>query len=157
MLLSSLQRDVWFSQALLPDVPLHNGGAAVERPAPIDVAAFARAVQQVVGECDALHLVLVPGVDLPRQQIADPADVPLVHHDLTALDDAAAERWCREEVARPFPLHHQPLVRFLLVERPGGRLIWLTAYHHIVMDAWAMADVAHRVGAAYAALRARQA
>jgi amino acid adenylation domain-containing protein len=158
--LSSLQRDVWFSQALIPDVPLHNGGAVVSLPEAIDVAVFERAVQQIVGACDALRLVLVPGAvpseDLPRQQIADRADVPVVHHDLTTLDDVEAERWLQEAVGRPFPLHHQPLVRFTLVKRPGGRLLWLTAYHHLVMDAWAMVTVARRVAAAYTALRTGQ-
>ncbi|OAD22048.1 non-ribosomal peptide synthetase, partial [Candidatus Thiomargarita nelsonii] len=68
--LSSPQLDIWFDQILYPNVPLYNTGGYVRIEGPIDPAQFEKAINQVIGENDALRTLIHEGESLPTQTFA---------------------------------------------------------------------------------------
>ena len=56
--LSSTQQSVWLDQLLSPDIPSYNIGVTVQIDGAVDFAVFAAALRFVVGQHDALRLMV---------------------------------------------------------------------------------------------------
>ncbi|MCJ7594165.1 MAG: condensation domain-containing protein, partial [Desulfobacterales bacterium] len=86
--LTSTQREIWFDQILHPGVPLYNLAGYVRIDGPIDPTVFEKAVNQVVGENDAMRIVLRKGDPLPMQSFEEDVDVKVDFHDFSGEEDA---------------------------------------------------------------------
>ncbi|WP_436762671.1 condensation domain-containing protein [Streptosporangium sp. V21-05] len=57
------------------------------------------------------------------------------------------------EAARPFDLERGPVLRVVLVRRPGAAPVLLWVTHHIAIDGWSLFLLLEELGQAYTALR----
>jgi amino acid adenylation domain-containing protein len=140
--LSFAQRRLWFLEQLEPGSAVYNVPGEVRLEGPLDVAALAAALGEVVGRHEALRTVFVADRGEPVQRVEPAAAVPLPVIDLSSLPEGAraaeAERRARAEARRPFDLAHGPVRRALLLRlAPGDHRLAVT-FHHIVSDDWSL-------------------
>ncbi|SEC47016.1 non-ribosomal peptide synthase domain TIGR01720/amino acid adenylation domain-containing protein [Amycolatopsis tolypomycina] len=120
-----------------------------------DPERFARAWQQVVAATPVLRSRVVwDGLDEPVQIVERTGTVPVVHLDWTALDDDARareqERFLEADRARGFDLTAAPLLRLAFARLPGGDVLLIWTFHHVLLDGWSAAQVFGEVCARYA-------
>ncbi|WP_410573852.1 non-ribosomal peptide synthase/polyketide synthase [Amycolatopsis sp. cmx-4-61] len=120
-----------------------------------DPERFARAWQQVVADTPVLRTRVVwDGLDEPVQVVERSVTVPVVHLDWTALDDderaREQERYLEADRAEGFDLTAAPLLRLAFARLPGGDVLLLWTFHHVLLDGWSAAQVFGEVCARYA-------
>ncbi|MET8995576.1 non-ribosomal peptide synthase/polyketide synthase [Amycolatopsis sp. NPDC004169] len=120
-----------------------------------DPGRLARAWQQVVADTPVLRTRVVwEGLDEPVQVVARAVTVPVVHLDWTALsDDERAreqERFLEADRAAGFDLATAPLLRLAIARLPGGDVLLVWTFHHVLLDGWSAAQVFGEVCARYA-------
>ncbi|WP_410640976.1 non-ribosomal peptide synthase/polyketide synthase [Amycolatopsis sp. lyj-346] len=120
-----------------------------------DPGRLARAWQQVVADTPVLRTRVVwEGLDEPVQVVERSVTVPVVHLDWTALDgDERAreqDRFLEADRAQGFDLAAAPLLRLAFARLPGGDVLLVWTFHHVLLDGWSAAQVFGEVCARYA-------
>ncbi|MBE8523472.1 peptide synthetase [Amycolatopsis sp. H6(2020)] len=137
--LSAGQDQLWYLDRLNPGSALYNIPHDLRLSGPLDEAALAGAVQDLLDRHEVLRTCIPDDDGVPFTRLAEPGP-RLVVHDLSALAEAernaAAHRLAGEEAVRPFDLATGPLVRITLVRLAEADHVLLWTYHHIVFDGW---------------------
>ncbi|MFF4399817.1 amino acid adenylation domain-containing protein [Streptomyces sp. NPDC001480] len=152
--LSYAQERLWFLNRIDGVSGAYNIPLAVRLTGPLDGAAMAAAVRDLVDRHESLRTVFAEADGLPSQVVLSAAEAdgagarletfPVA--DGTALAEALAE-----EAARPFDLAAQVPLRARLFELgPDERVLALTV-HHIAADGWSLGPLAHDLTTAYRA------
>ncbi len=120
-----------------------------------DPERLARAWHDVVAATPVLRSRVVwDGLDEPVQVVERFATVPLVQLDWTALDEreraSELERFLDADRTRGFDLAAAPLLRLAFARLPGGDVLVLWTFHHVLLDGWSAAQVFGEVCARYA-------
>jgi amino acid adenylation domain-containing protein len=107
-------------------------------------------LRTALGDLTARHAVLrtsfdLTGFDEPVQLVHHRATVPLVEHDLSALDaDTARARlldWRTAETTAAFDWTRPPLLRVFLHRLPDGLGALTLSFHHAILDGWSVASL----------------
>ncbi len=156
--LSFPQQRLWFLKQLVPDSPVYNVHVGVRCRGRLDVAALARALQEVVARHEVLRTVLPAVRGRPVQVIRPPAPLPLPRVELAGLPagrrEAEVARLAGSEVLVPFDFAAGPLVRARLLRLAADDHVLLVVTHHIIWDDWSQGILLRELGALYAALAA---
>lgn len=150
--LSSRQQEIWFDQALQPEVPLYNVGGYLRINGAVDPIWFEKALNQIIQENDALRTILFKGEkDLPTQVFAENVCIPFSYHDFSGQENAPQQalEWMEQEFVKPFSIYGELLFQFALLKISEACYYWLGKYHHIIIDGWASSLIVQRVAAAY--------
>ena len=138
------QERLWFLDRFAPGSPAYNISRAFALGGPLDAAALARSVAEVVHRHEVLRTTFAEAGGRPLQVIAAPPDVvaALPEIDLRALPAGArggeAARLREEEARRPFDLERGPLLRLALVRLAGEERELFLTLHHVVADGGSM-------------------
>ncbi|MEV6875260.1 non-ribosomal peptide synthase/polyketide synthase [Amycolatopsis sp. NPDC051128] len=116
---------------------------------------LARAWHEVVAATPVLRSRVVwDGLDEPVQVVERAATVPVVQLDWTALDDEERarerERFLEADRAQGFDLAAAPLMRLAFARLPGGDVLMMWTFHHVLLDGWSAAQVFGEVCDRYA-------
>jgi amino acid adenylation domain-containing protein len=160
--LSFAQQRLWFLDRLDPCNPAYNIPAAVRLSGTLDVAAFGRAVTEMVRRHEVLRTTFPEVGGEPRQEIAPPpAALPLPWIDLSGLPaarrDPAARELALQAARQPFDLGRDTLVRVVLLRLAAEIHVALVNLHHIAADGWSVSIVIREIAGAYAAFAAGRA
>ncbi|MFD5438059.1 condensation domain-containing protein, partial [Kitasatospora sp. NPDC127067] len=152
--LSAAQRGIWNAQQLDPDNPVYSVAQCLEIEGDLDPQLFERAVREITGRVEPLHVRFTGSGTSLRQYVAVSDDWPLHTFDVSAERDpvAAAEAWMRADLARPMRLDRDRLFTYALFRVAADRHLWYQRGHHIAADGFSGAIVASRVAAHYTAL-----
>ncbi|MFW6640876.1 amino acid adenylation domain-containing protein [Nocardiopsis algeriensis] len=155
--LTGAQAGVWYAQQTAPDSPVFNVGQYTDIPTDLDTARFAAAVRTAVVESDALRARVAADGDRAVQVVRGEVPRDLEVADLTGDggEEGAFERaraWMRADTGRPVDPAAEPLYRFALLRVGARRWLWYQRYHHLAVDAYAVAMVARRVADVYTRL-----
>ncbi len=145
--LSFAQQRLWFIDQLEPGGSAYNIPVAVRSRSPLDVGAFAWAVDRLIERHAVLRTRFVAVDGRPSQRIEAAPAVGLPAVDLRGLPAGRrldlARDLAREEAARPFDLGRCPLLRAFLLRldgldgcegSEGSDQILLFTLHHIAGD-----------------------
>ncbi len=144
------QQRLWFLARLDPTSPAYNEPLMLHSQEPLDAAALAAALTEIVRRHAAWRTVFAITNGQVYQYVQPPAPFPLpvidlsLQTDLTAPGEpgersaaqleAAALRLAVDEARRPFDLAAGPLVRALLIRlSEQDQRLFITA-HHLVVD-----------------------
>ena len=155
--LTNSQQEIWFDQVLHAQVSLYNLGGYARLEGPIDIERFEQAASLLVQRHDNLRLVMLApeaGSLLPRQTFIGPMRVCVPLHDFSGQPDpeVAAWTWMQQRLEQPFTLYGEAMFRHDLVKVGPERHYWLMQYHHLIVDAWAIALLFRSLGDIYTAL-----
>jgi len=156
--LSFAQQRLWFLDQWEPGNAAYNIPAAVRLSGPLDAAAFAATLREIVRRHEALRTAF-PEIDgRPAQRIAPEVDLAVPQIDLAVLPAARREtetiRLARADAARSFDLARGPLLRAALLRLAAREHVALVAMHHIVSDGWSIGVLIAEVAAIYGAFQA---
>ncbi len=154
-LLSFDQERLWRNQRRNPTSPLYNIVAGNRFRGRLDVAAFARAVNEVVRRHESLRTTFHDVAGRPVQDVAAElrVDVPVI--DLRGLPherrEAEAARDVTAALREPFDLEQLPLFRMFLVQVEDDDYIRPFALHHTINDHLSIFNMEAELIACYAA------
>ncbi len=156
--LSFAQARLWFLDRVQLDSSVYNMPLAYRLGGPLEPAALAAALGEIVRRHEALRTRFAEGVDGPVQVIDPSGGFVLPWVDLGSLPEPARggeeERLAAEEARRPFDLARGPLFRALLLRAGASEWTLVLAMHHIVSDGWSTDVLAGELAALYGAVLA---
>jgi len=159
--LSFAQERLWFLAQLAPESATYNLPSHVLLEGPLDLAALAATLAEVVRRHDVLRSRFPASDGSPRVEVQTAEHHPLPLVDLGGLAAAAREReiprLAAAEAQRPFRLDGGALFRVTVVRLSPRRHALLATMHHIVGDAWSTAVLVREVSALYPAFECRAA
>ncbi|NTU44045.1 MAG: amino acid adenylation domain-containing protein [Chlorobiaceae bacterium] len=152
--LSSVQRELWFDQALFPDTPIYNVGGYSFLKGELDLCLFRKAITMVAEENDALRMVLTERDGTPFQSFPDMGEAALTIVDVSDGNDPEkrALTHIRKEHNRAFRILGEPFFRHTIYKLADKSFIWQYLFYHLAVDGHAMSLVLHRIAAHYNAL-----
>ncbi|MFJ5070495.1 amino acid adenylation domain-containing protein [Kitasatospora sp. NPDC088556] len=154
--LSHAQERLWFLDKMDGPTGSYNIPLAVRLTGPLDAAALAAAVRDVVARHESLRTVFAEADGLPSQLVlsaeeAERAGAPLVVVDLSGAAPGALEAALAAEAVHPFELSAQvPLRARLFTLGRDSHALALTV-HHIAADGWSLGPLARDLSDAYRA------
>ncbi|MGO9601876.1 MAG: condensation domain-containing protein [Candidatus Binataceae bacterium] len=135
--------------------------AAASFTGTFDVAAFKRAVNEVVRRHESLRTFYVAGADGPVRAIAPTLTVDVPLFDLSSLgaaeQQAAVLSNANADSLLNFSLSELPLFRIVIIRLGPNEHVSLAAVHHIIFDHWSTQIFHREVMAQYHAICAGQA
>ena len=156
--LSLPQKEIWFDQVLRPEVPLYNIGGYIRIDGPVDPARLEKALNQVIGENDALRIMIVEKESTPTQVFAENVHLKLDYHDFSNKENAHQQvlEWMEREFAKPFQLYNELLFQYGLFKISTECYYGFYKCHHLIVDGWGIALMVQRLTTAYNALTNQQ-
>ncbi|HVT15954.1 MAG TPA: non-ribosomal peptide synthase/polyketide synthase [Thermoanaerobaculia bacterium] len=155
---SFAQERLWFLDRLQPGNTAFNMGGSLRLRGRLDVAALARALDEIVRRHEALRTTFGEVAGRPVQRIAASLRLPLPVVDLSSLGEAVreaeAERVAGVPLSAPFDLAAGPLMRAALLALAADLHLFVEVVHHIVSDGWSAAVMHRELLVLYAAFRA---
>lgn len=126
-----------------------NESVSLAFDGPIDVAAMAAALDDVVARHDALRARVKIGEQalhiVPKLEL----DVPVADLTQTAATADRLAELIAEDARTPFDLAEGPLVRAFIARLPGDRTTVVFTAHHIICDGWSMNVIIGDLAALY--------
>ncbi len=155
--LSAAQRRAWILQQLDPQGAPFNRPLAVRLKGPLDRAALARSLCEILRRHEVLRTVFPERNGAPVQVVVPAAPVELGERDLQALPEplreAEARRIASDAAQCVFDLARGPLVHAMLLRLAADDHVLLLTMHHIVFDGWSEGILLAELDALYAAFR----
>ncbi|HTG35429.1 MAG TPA: amino acid adenylation domain-containing protein [Thermoanaerobaculia bacterium] len=151
--LSFAQERLWFLDRLAPGNAGYHIPLALAAHGDLSLPALEAALGAMVRRHEALRTTYVARGDRPFQRIAPPASWTLPLVDLAALPEAArrveARRLADQEVARPFDLERDPVLRASALRLAPGEHELLMVVHHIAADGWSLGVMVEEIVSLY--------
>jgi amino acid adenylation domain-containing protein len=155
--LSFAQQRLWFLDQLEPGQAHYNLPLALRFSGELDVAALSRALDAIVGRHEALHTTFEARNGRPQQVIGAAPRVAVERRDLSTLPEGerapALRRLLAGELARPFDLSRDTMLRAALVRETDRSHVLLLMMHHIASDGWSVGILLEELAALYRANR----
>ncbi|WP_329619492.1 amino acid adenylation domain-containing protein [Streptomyces sp. NBC_01255] len=148
--LSWAQQRLWFVNRMDPLGWTYNLPVVLRLAGPVDRAALAAAVEDLMVRHESLRTVFDEQDGRPYQRILPlvPETDPVRVLDVDESDlDEAVRTACRE----PFDITAETPVRVRLLRTAPDRHVLVLVLHHIAGDGWSMQPLAQDLAAAYAA------
>ncbi|WP_437290235.1 amino acid adenylation domain-containing protein [Sorangium sp. So ce406] len=159
--LSPAQQRLWFIEELQPGTAVYNMPIGLLLRGPLDRAALARSLDQLVARHEALRTRFELRGGQPVQVV-----IPEVRLDLRLVDlsgvpererERAARRTAEDEARRPFDLASGPPIRAALLRLSDEAHVLLVTAHHIACDGGSIPVLFRDLSALYEAARAGRA
>ncbi|MCF3104940.1 amino acid adenylation domain-containing protein, partial [Streptomyces roseoverticillatus] len=149
--LSFAQRRLWFLSRSGQGAG-YNCPFALRLRGPLDRAALAAALTDVVGRHEALRTVFPESDGEPCQRVL-PADVAAVEMDIVEAGDGGPDGVLERLANEEFDLAHRPPVRASLLALGEDEHVLALVVHHIALDGWSWRPLFDDLARAYAARR----
>ena len=156
--MSFAQWRLWFLEQLRPGTNAWNTPVAVRLQGPLDLEALRRSLALLVTRHATLRTVFVAPGGRPAPVLLDDPQIEL---PIRTVDDGRGEspeptirRFVDEEVARPFDLESDLMLRARLLELGREDHVLVLIAHHIACDGWSKGLLLAELSIAYDALSA---
>src|SRR6185437_5462026 len=153
--LSFVQQRLWFLDQLDPETSTYTIAVRQRLRGPIDEAALARTLTELVRRHESLRTTFVTRNGEPHQHVmpAGPVTPRTIDLDHVAADDreAAVEAHVQTEVQQPFDLARGPLFRPVLLRLAPDEHELVISIHHIVADGWSLGLITRELEILYQA------
>ncbi|OKH59462.1 non-ribosomal peptide synthetase [Scytonema sp. HK-05] len=154
--LSFAQQRLWFLQQLEANSGFYNIAAAVRFEGHLyNIAALESSLNHIISRHEVLRTNFLTVDGQAMQVIASSKTIKLVIVDLQHLEPTERESACRqlriEEVAQPFDLETDLLVRASLFKLTEKEHVLQLVMHHMVSDWWSMGVLVNELAAVYQA------
>jgi amino acid adenylation domain-containing protein/non-ribosomal peptide synthase protein (TIGR01720 family) len=146
--LSFAQQRLWVLHRLEPDAVAYNLLHALRLHGEVNRPALVQALNDLVQRHAILRTRFFESEGQAWQQPL--AQVQVLLHERSLVDDEALEQVLLDEARRPFDLGQAPLLRATLIEIQEQSPVLAITLHHIVSDAWSNGVLLRDLGRAYA-------
>ncbi|QTR02794.1 acyltransferase domain-containing protein [Saccharothrix algeriensis] len=151
--LSAAQARLWFLNRLHGDAAHYNMPIAHRLTGPLDTAALAAALRDLVARHEVLRTAYPDWDGVAQQVVLEPDEAP-VEPAVEPVSGAGLAAALTEAAGYPFDLTEETPLRARLLRLADDDHVLLLVVHHIACDGWSLAPLLRDLGAAYAARRA---
>ncbi|MEV6975748.1 amino acid adenylation domain-containing protein [Kitasatospora sp. NPDC093806] len=144
---TSAQRRIWLVERLVPGTSAYHLPFALHLDGPLDPAALAAALTELVGRHESLRTCFDQVDGELVQLVGEPAPFALETRE-TAAEELAAV--LAADAARPFDLAAGPLLRAALHRQSAERHVLAITVHHLVADMWSIGVLLDELARCYA-------
>jgi amino acid adenylation domain-containing protein len=153
--LSFPQQQLWLVERVNPGTVAYNNSRAARLSGPLDVEALADALDALVARHAVLRTTYAFDGDEPVQVVASSAHVSVTRTDISCVPaesrDSELVRQLEEEVAAPFDLSRDVMLRARLVRVGDDDYGLVLVIHHIATDARSSEILRHELRELYRA------
>ena len=153
--LSSIQKQLWFTEQMHPDSPVNNISFCYRLYGRLNIPALETAFTEVLRRHEVLRARFTNNKGLPQQSIAPLERVSLTCTDLTRVPHENREReglaMAAASFARPFDLASGQLLRASLLRLASDEHLLAVVVHHIAFDGSSLGVFCDDLAAAYRA------
>ncbi len=154
--LSYAQQRLWLLDQIDGAGAQYNMPAALRLKGPLDAVAVERALTRIIERHESLRTVFVVGEGgAPQQRIRAAEGFQVQREDLSMLPpsdrEAALQALLERDLARPFQLDRDWMLRALLVCLGPQDHALLVSMHHIASDGWSLGVLVNEFSALYGA------
>ncbi|MFZ0887838.1 MAG: amino acid adenylation domain-containing protein [Candidatus Binataceae bacterium] len=153
--LSSAQQRIWFSEKLVPGVPLYNESEAVRLLGELNVDAMEQALDAIVARHEVLRTTIQITEERPMAIVHENWPLRMKRIDLSGLApaqrEAEVERLLIDERRRSYDLEAEPGIRATLLRLGSREHVFILMMHHIICDRWSMGVVWRELAALFEA------
>ncbi|MBK8901319.1 MAG: non-ribosomal peptide synthase/polyketide synthase [Anaerolineaceae bacterium] len=137
---------------LAPNQSAFNIPLALRLDGRLETAALQKTFDALYTRHDALRTSFYYGADgQPYQHVSDETHLPITMVEFSQSTQQAALDWLAEEVARPFSLTQDRLIRVSLLHLGDEQHILAIVLHHIIADGWSAEILFRELSALYTA------
>ncbi|WP_340620434.1 non-ribosomal peptide synthetase [Xenorhabdus siamensis] len=140
--LSFAQQRLWFIDQLDGGSPQYNCMGNFRLWESINIQAFEAAVKTLLERHEVLRTHFQIINNEPRQFIATDYDLPITHHDLSALSETEknnqVKQLGKEEESLIFNLRTDLMLRMRLIKLAETDYLIIYTFHHIACDGWSV-------------------
>ncbi|WP_372366523.1 SDR family NAD(P)-dependent oxidoreductase [Candidatus Uabimicrobium sp. HlEnr_7] len=155
--LSSIQRQLWFSQQLQPKSSFYNMSKNWLLEGKIDREILQLTLEKLVARQTTLRTALHKKTDGDIVQIIHNKKIPLAIVNMgQGTSDQQIQNEIDKVVKKPFTLTEFPLVRFKLIHLSHSKHILCIVTHHILNDYWSMNIIWNELVEFYNSLKAQK-
>src|SRR5262249_48442164 len=126
----------------LPNLPFFNNLNALRFTSPLDVALLERSINEIIRRHEILRTTFTVQRGQCMQVIAPHLSLPLVFHDLKALNrskkESLAHKLLQQEALHSFDLAKGPLIRTCLLRLDKREQLLLISTHQTIFDGWSL-------------------
>jgi amino acid adenylation domain-containing protein len=155
--LSFAQQRLWFLDKFQPNSAAYNVPTVVRLTGSFDLDPFQKALDLVVVRHESLRTTFEGNDDSPAQRINPPSSVNMQVIDLAHLpppeQKTESDRIISEEIARPFDLSKDLMIRTTLIRLAPAEHILVLVTHHVASDEWSLRILFSEWAAYYAGIR----
>ncbi|PHM26108.1 non-ribosomal peptide synthetase [Xenorhabdus budapestensis] len=141
--LSFAQQRLWFIDQLDGGSPKYNCMGDFRLPGAINIQAFEATVKSLLERHEVLRTHFKTINNEPRQFIVTDYDLPITHHDLSALPETEKnyqlKQIGKEEESLIFNLSTDLMLRVRLIKLAEDDYLIIYTVHHIAFDGWSLA------------------
>jgi amino acid adenylation domain-containing protein len=145
--LSFAQEREWFRYRMFPGVA-HNIAGALRLEGTLSIDALRKTLDEIVRRHETLRASFRETDGTPSQTIREAMPLPI---DVVETSEAEWHRLYIAEMARPFDLGRDLLLRATLLRLGEEQHILLLTLHHIAADGWSIGVVMRELAESYAA------
>lgn len=149
--LSHGQRGLWFLSQLDRASAAYNISFPARIRAPLDVAAFRRALQRLIDRHPSMRTTFEQHDGEPQQRVHEQMTLSLEVQDASSWSEEVLHRRVEEAAYRPFDLEKGPLIRMYLFSCAPDDHVFLITAHHIIGDFWSLVLLMEEMEAFYPA------
>ncbi|MFF4408907.1 amino acid adenylation domain-containing protein [Streptomyces sp. NPDC001404] len=144
--LSAHQRDIWFSDALIPDSPQYSIVLREKFSGDLDLEALKAAVEYVLAHNDAFR-IRIDSADGEPHQWLEPGEPELAVLDFRAESDpeAACLAWADERRTVRLPVPGERLYDAVLLRASDTEVYFQLTAHHLISDGWSLSETRKQV------------
>ncbi|WP_445362256.1 amino acid adenylation domain-containing protein [Microbulbifer sp. ANSA003] len=141
--LSYGQARFWFMEQIEDSLSAYHIVSALELEGKLDVGAANRALKQIIARHESLRTVFASEQGKPVASLLPEVDFAIDEHDLSASADidAQVDKLVQQAYHHQFDLTRPPLMAVKLLKLADERHVLVFTLHHIVADAWSMANL----------------
>ncbi|MDE9470590.1 non-ribosomal peptide synthetase [Xenorhabdus bovienii] len=140
--LSFAQQRLWLIDQLNGSSLQYNFTGNFRLKEPVNIEALEAAVKSLLERHEALRTHFKMIDNEPRQVIATTYDLPMTHHDLSALSETEKnhhlKRLNREEGGQVFNLSADLMLRIRAIKLAEDDYVIIYTMHHIAYDGWSL-------------------
>lgn len=133
--LSHAQKGIWFLDQQEERLLAYNINSTFTLYGKLNVAAFKKAVHELVVRHESLRTTFSLTGNGPMQKIHEEIDIPFVYRDVLTLP---LDEYIETECNHYFNLEEGPLLRLVLTRVAEDEHMLLFGIHHIIADGWSV-------------------
>lgn len=152
--LSEGQKALWFLNRLAPDSSAYNLIFSGKFRPLLDIDAMKKAFALIFERHPLFDVIFKTQNGEPVQIVQTGRTIDFREHDCTKLSDEELKAQISEHANRPFNLERGPIIRLELFRTADEAHVALMSMHHIVSDAWSVANLMQDLIEGYFAFKA---
>jgi aspartate racemase len=153
--LSSIQKQLWFTEQMHPDSPVNNISFCYRLYGKLNITALETAFTEILRRHEVLRARFTNNKGMPQQSIAPLERISLPCADLSRMPHDVREReglaMAAAWFARPFDLGSGQLLRASVLRLSSDEHLLAVAVHHIAFDGWSLGVFCQDLACAYRA------